>query len=111
MQAREHELREYVTANGKSPFRDWLHSLDDVEARVRVRVRLNRVRLGNFGDCKSVGEGVHELRLPFGPGYRVYFARSGAQIVLLLCGGMKKGQEKDIRTAKACWEDYRRRQK
>ncbi|MBI4229417.1 MAG: type II toxin-antitoxin system RelE/ParE family toxin, partial [Planctomycetes bacterium] len=72
MEPREQELLEYVRPDGKIPFREWLHSLKDVHARARIRVRLNRIRMGNFGDCKAVGLGVHELRLPFGPGYRVY---------------------------------------
>jgi putative addiction module killer protein len=109
VEAQEKELREYLGTDGRSPFGDWLRFLKDVQVRARVRVRLNRIRMGNFGDCKSVGEGVYELRLPFGPGYRVYFGKDGPSIVLLLCGGVKKGQGRDIRKAKEYWEDYRRR--
>lgn len=61
-------LQEYVTAEGENPFREWLHALRDIRARAKIRVRLNRVRLGNFGDAKSVGNGVYELRIPYGPG-------------------------------------------
>jgi putative addiction module killer protein len=61
-------LLEYVTAEGRIPFREWMHALRDIRARARIRVRLNRVRLGNFGDAKSVGDGVYELRIPYGPG-------------------------------------------
>jgi putative addiction module killer protein len=104
-----HTLDEYVTAEGKNPFREWLHALRDVRARARIRVRLNRVRLGNFGDAKSVGDGVSELRIPYGPGYRVYFARTGSTIVLLLCGGDKATQKRDVNTAKDYWLDYQRR--
>lgn len=111
MEPHEQELREYVRANGKNPFRDWFHSLKDVDARARIRVRLNRIRMGNFGDSKSVGEGVHELRLTFGPGYRVYFGKDGPDIVLLLCGGTKREQSMDIRTAQEYWQDYRRRKR
>ena len=70
-------LQEYVTADGKIPFRDWLAALRDVRARARVRVRLNHLRLGNFGDARPVGDGISELRIPYGPGYRVYFAPMG----------------------------------
>jgi len=65
------------------------------------------VRLGNFGDCKSLGDGVFELRMTFGPGYRVYFGREGEQVIVLLCGGDKSTQDKDIGRAKAAWTDYR----
>lgn len=109
MDAVPQTLQEYVTAMGKNPFREWLQRLRDVNARARVRVRLNRVRLGNFGDEKTVGEGVSELRVPYGPGYRVYFARAGSTIVLLLCGGDKSTQKRDISAAKDYWMDYQRR--
>ncbi len=72
-------------------------------------MRLNRIRLGNFGDCKSVGSGVSELRVPYGPGYRVYFGRKGNKVVILLYGGHKKTQSRDIALAQEYWEDYRQR--
>jgi putative addiction module killer protein len=102
-------LEEYVSADGKNPFRQWLHALRDIRARAKIRVRLNRIRLGNFGDSKSIGDGVSELRVPYGPGYRVYFARTGNRIVLLLCAGDKSTQKRDIRRAKDYWLDYKRR--
>ncbi len=111
MDAPLYTIEEYVTAEGKIPFREWLHALRDVRSRAKVRVRLNRVRLGNFGDVKSVGGGVHELRIPHGPGYRVYFAHSGQRIVLLLCGGDKSSQKRDIARAKIYLADYKRRSK
>jgi len=104
-----HSLHEYVTGAGRNPFRDWLHALGDVHARARVRVRLNRVRLGNFGDTKSLGAGVSELRIPYDPGYRVCFARVAGTVVLLLCGGDKSTQTRDIARARAYWLDYQRR--
>ena len=100
MDAEPQTLQEYVTPDGKNPFRKWLRALRDVRARAKIRVRLNRVRLGNFGDAKSVGGGVSELRIPYGPGYRLYFARAGSTVVLLLCGGDKSSQKRDIETAK-----------
>ena len=106
---KERELREFLTETGKNPFRDWLVGLRDIQARARIRVRLNRVRLGNLGDCKSVGEGVHEMRLDFGPGYRMYLGLDGDVLVVLLCGGDKRTQSRDIDTAKKYWESYRRR--
>ncbi len=109
MDATLQAVQEYVTEGGKNPFREWLLALRDVHARARIRVRLNRVRLGNFGDAKSVGGGVSELRIPYGPGYRVYFARVGSSLVLLLCGGDKSSQVRDVETAKQYWLDYQRR--
>ena len=100
---------EYLTSEGKNPFHDWLHRLRDIQARARVRVRVNRLRLGNFGDVKPVGGGVSELRVPYGPGYRVYFGSLDGTVVLLLCGVDKSTQVQDIRTAKAYWADYQRR--
>ena len=105
------ELLEYLTEDGRNPFREWLLSLRDVQMRARVRVRLNRVRLGNFGDSHGVGGGVSELRLPLGPGYRVYFGRKGDSLVILLCGGHKGTQVHDIQKAQAFWADYLRRVK
>ena len=103
------ELLEYVSDDGKNIFRTWLRKLKDSTARARIRVRLNRVRLGNFGDCKSVGQGVSELRIDYGPGYRIYFGKSGTVVVLLLCGGTKQSQTKDIRKAQKYWAEYQRR--
>jgi putative addiction module killer protein len=101
------EIKEYLTPEGRSPFAEWLREFRDVQIRARVAVRLNRLRLANFGDCKSVGQGVHELRLAFGPGYRVYFAREDDRVILLLCGGDKGSQVKDIRRAQGYWREYR----
>jgi putative addiction module killer protein len=106
----ERELRLYVAGNGKVPFSRWLNSLRDTRARAVIRVRLNRIRLGSFGDCKSVGDGVMELRIDYGPGYRVYFGQVDQRIVLLLCGGDKSFQGRDIAKARAYWADYRRRE-
>ncbi len=103
------EVLEYLTEDGRNLFRTWLEALRDAEARARIRVRINRIRLGNFGDSKSVGGGVSELRIPYGPGYRVYFGRQGNRVVILLCGGDKRTQARDIETARVAWQDYVKR--
>jgi putative addiction module killer protein len=109
MSAQEKTIFTYVKADGSAPFNDWLEALKDRKARAVVRTRINRVRLGNLGDCKSVGEGVNELRIKFGAGYRVYFAQEGDNIIILLSGGDKSSQDKDIKQAKKYWQDYKRR--
>jgi putative addiction module killer protein len=103
------ELRRYQTANGRSPIRDWLNELRDLRARAQIEVRLRRVVAGNFGDCRRVGKGVLELRVDIGPGYRVYCARHGQALVILLCGGDKRRQDTDIRQAQDYWADWKRR--
>jgi putative addiction module killer protein len=103
------ELRYYQTRDGRRPFVHWLERLKDGQARTRIEARLARVAAGTLGDAEPVGEGVMELRIDWGPGYRVYFARVGQVIVLLLCGGDKKTQRRDIDRAKECLEDYKAR--
>jgi len=103
------EIRHYVTANGADLFARWLEGLADRQARARIKTRIDRASLGNFGDCEPAGEGVSELRVDWGPGYRVYFARVGKLILLLLCGGDKRTQQRDIENAKTCLQDYKRR--
>jgi putative addiction module killer protein len=103
-------LRIYSTTDGRKPFQEWLDSLKDYQAQARIFVRLERVRLGGgLGDWKSVGGGVQELRMDIGPGYRVYFGLDGKLVVILLCGGTKATQEKDISNAKRYWQDYKSR--
>jgi putative addiction module killer protein len=109
MEATPKELQIYVTEDGRAPFSEWLTSLRDIKARAKIRTRLDRVSLGNLGDCHGVGDGVQELRIDFGPGYRVYFGQIGLTIVLLLCGGDKSTQAKDIEQATRYWNEYRRR--
>jgi len=103
------EILEYWTERGRNPFQKWLKGLRDRQARAKIRVRLNRIRLGNFGDCKAVGNGVSELRIQHGPGYRIYYGRKGDTIIILLYGGHKKTQSKDIALAQEYWNDYLRR--
>jgi putative addiction module killer protein len=103
------QLKEYLTSDGRSPFIEWLNKIRDARARARIRVRLDRLSLGNFGDCKSIGGSIHELRLDYGPGYRIYFAQYGDQIILLLWGGTKRTQQQDIQLAQEYWGDFRSR--
>jgi putative addiction module killer protein len=103
------DVRHYVTAAGVDVFGQWMDSLRDRQASSRVLTRISRLALGNFGDCKPVGGGVLELRIDWGPGYRVYCVRMGQTVVLLLCGGDKRNQQKDIEDAKAYFEDYKAR--
>lgn len=102
-------LEYYQKESGDVPFTEWLESLRDRTAVARIRIRLGRVRLGNFGTIKPVGDGVAELKIDHGPGYRVYYAVSGKAVVLLLVGGDKSTQSKDIETAKRYWHDYQAR--
>ena len=102
----EKELIYYQTEDGKEPLREWLLDLKDKVIRTRIERRLERILEGNYGDFKSVGAGVLELRFFFGAGYRVYFAEDGDTLVLLLTGGDKSSQDKDIEQAKVYWQDY-----
>ena len=88
-------------------FSDWLDGLDDRRASARILARLTSAEHGNFGDCEPVGEGVSEMRVHFGPGYRVYFTRSGQTVYVLLCGGDKSSQRRDIERAKAMARDLK----
>ena len=104
------EVFRYVTESGREPVTEWLQSLQDKRAQAKIRVRLKRLEAGMFGDCEPVGDGVLELREHLGAGYRVYFGRHGKAVLILLCGGSKKTQSSDIRTAKLYWADWKRRQ-
>ncbi len=108
MPADEYSLRYYKAANNRDPFAVWLTFLPK-EATGRVLIRLERLRLGNFGDARPLGKGLSELRIDTGPGYRVYFLVEGKSTVVLICGGDKSTQEKDIRRAREYLTDYRRR--
>lgn len=103
------EIRHFVTSSGQNVFETWLNSLRDDVTEARIAARLNRLVAGNFGDCKPVGEGVSELRLDFGPGYRVYFGMMDRTCVLLLGGGTKRTQDSDIVRSIERWKDYKKR--
>jgi len=104
------EIWLYENAIGKSPFHEWLIGLKDKKARHVIRARLDRLAYGLAGKCEPVGAGVFELKIYFGPGYRIYFGQAGQTVVVLLCGGDKSTQSKDIETAKSFWSDFKRRQ-
>lgn len=108
MEATPKVIITYETDNGKKPFEEWLEELDFTIAS-RVDARIHRLAQGNLGDVKPVGEGVSELRLAFGSGYRIYFAQYKNEIVVLLCGGDKSSQSKDIEIAHNYWADFKRR--
>jgi putative addiction module killer protein len=101
-----HQIRHYLTDSGTDVFLNWLKQLRDGRAKIAVVKRVNRVELGNFGDHKFCRDGVWELRIDLGPGYRVYYAKSGQQVVLLLCGGAKDSQDADISRACGYWKDW-----
>jgi len=97
----------FRSKSGSLPFAEWFEDLKDLRARQKIISRLARVRAGNLGYVETVGEGVHELKIDFGPGYRVYLGQLGSEIVILLCGGDKGSQNSDIKKAKAYWEEYK----
>ena len=101
-------VREYLDARGRSPFARWFNRLP-AQAAAKIRTAIARMEAGNLGDVKGVGEGVQERKIDCGPGYRIYFGRDGRELIILLGGGSKKGQENDIKRAKECWKDYRDR--
>jgi len=102
-------LKPYADANGHEPFSEWYFSLRDLRLKKAVDRRMQRAELGHFGDCKPCQDGVWELRIDLGPGHRIYYARHGQTVVLLLCAGDKRTQQADIARASACWKDWQRR--
>jgi putative addiction module killer protein len=103
------EIREYRTRDGRRPLSEWIDALRDRSARMRVLARIDRLSVGLRGDWKPVGQGVFELRIEYGPGYRIYCAALGNELVILLCGGDKRKQKQDIETAHAYWQDFKER--
>src|ERR1700730_4746277 len=104
------EVREYLDRGGRSPFAAWSDRLNR-EAAAKVAAALARIQQGNFSNAKGVGAGVYECRIDFGPGYRIYFGKDGDRLVILIGGGTKKRQQKDIAAAQECWAAYKRRKK
>ena len=103
------EIRHYITRGGRDIFNDWLSRLTDARTQAKVVARINRVAAGNFGDCKPLRQGLWELRIDWGPGYRVYYVMLGKTRILLLCGGDKRRQFSDIERALGYLNDYRER--
>jgi len=104
------QVYRYKTEAGAEPVTEWMLSLKDNLVQAKLRLRLNRVAEGNFGDCSSVGDVISELREHIGAGFRMYFGQQGKTIVILLCGGTKRTQTSDINTAKRYWTDWKKRQ-
>jgi putative addiction module killer protein len=104
-----YEIKHYVTAEDQDVFAQWLRKLKDTTAKIAIVRRGNRIEQGNFGDHKFCRDGVWELRVEVGAGYRVYYAIEGQQVVLLLCGGDKRTQDADIERACEFWQDWQRR--
>jgi putative addiction module killer protein len=100
------EIRHYIDRAGRDVFLDWLSKLADDRSRSKIAARVNRLSTGNFGDSRPLGHGLHELRVNWGPGYRVYYTSIGMRCVLLLCAGDKRSQASDIARARAYLEDY-----
>ncbi len=98
----------YQDEHGREPFTQWLYSIKDTRTRARIDHRLERMRVGNLGDFRALGSGLFELRLHFGPGYRIYYGRMGDEIVVLLAGGDKSSQTRDIQRARQSWSDCKR---
>ena len=104
------DIREYATEDGRSPFADWFETLE-ASAAAKVTTALTRLGLGNTSHVEGAGSGVFELKIDFGPGYRVYFGKDGKEIAILVGGGTKKKQQRDIAAAHSYWQDYKRRKK
>ena len=100
------KILQYRRRDGRVPFQEWFSEFYDAQIRARIQARIKRLRLGNFGDSKNVGKGLFELRFHFGAGYRVYYGIHQGHIVILLCGGDKSSQDKDIQIANVYWQDY-----
>jgi putative addiction module killer protein len=107
MKEEEFQIEAYETDTGKQPYEEWEYRLSEKD-RAIVRTRLARIRRGNWGDCKSIkgSNGIYEFRINFGSGYRIYYGMKEKKVILLLCGGNKGTQKKDIQRAKVFWDDY-----
>jgi len=97
----------FADEGGNEPFTEWINDMRDKVGRKRILARVARLEQGNFGDCEPVGDGISELKMDFGPGYRCYFGEEGSRLVVLLCGGDKGSQKRDIEAAKRYWKEYK----
>jgi len=104
------EIKHYLNSEGHDVFMEWRSQLADSKVKIAVDRRINRIELGNFGDHKFCRDGVWELRLDLGPGYRIYYAQAEKAVILLLCGGIKSSQGRDISRACAYWQDWQQRE-
>ena len=109
MQARPRDVRLYITSDGHRPFEEWVESIRDIKTQTKILDRIPRVRRGNFGDSRHLDGGLYELRIHYGAGYRIYLGEVDSQTVLLLWGGSKRTQRRDIQRARTYWEDFKRR--
>ena len=109
MQIIAREVRNYITPEGRNPFRQWLTQLRDKRTRANIQRRIARLREGNFGDYRRLGSDLYELKIDYGPGYRIYFGTLTSHIVILLCGGQKGTQQRDIERAQGYWNELRSR--
>ena len=107
MNGNRHDVRNYITKEGRIPFREWLKSLNDKKTQAIIQKRIDRLHLGNFGDHKQLADNVYELRIHYGSGYRIYFGAWRKFIIILLCGGSKKGQRSDIQKAKEYFQQLK----
>ncbi|MEM9450072.1 MAG: type II toxin-antitoxin system RelE/ParE family toxin [Cyanobacteria bacterium P01_E01_bin.6] len=107
MNSSERIIKKLQTSSGAIPFDDWILSLRDKKTRAIIAARLLRIQAGNLGDVKSVGSGVFEFRIQYGPGFRIYFADVEGQVIILLGGGDKSSQRKDVRRAIQLWTEYK----
>ena len=105
METTEREVKVLTLHDGKCPFEEWFSSLKDLSTRLRISARITRVQNGNLGDVRSIGAGIHEIRLDFGPGYRIYFALVGRVVIVLVAGGDKSTQDRDIQTSQRLWKE------
>ncbi len=105
----EYEIKIYATENGDEPFREWLDSLKDFDTQALIFQRLQRIKLGNFGDCKPIDEGLWEFRIHHKAGIRIYYARVEQRLILIVGGGDKRSQQRDITKVKKYLADYKRR--
>ena len=103
----EYTVKIYEAANRKRPFETWFNKLANRKIQITVDLRLERVRMGNLGLCKSLKNGIYELKIDIGPGYRIYFGKVGNNIILLLCAGDKRSQKNDIEKAKKYFQDFK----